>query len=62
MNNLTDDELIAIARQAALDSTHRYNYMPARIEDAVEWVPHRWVIEAMRAALLAESESTNDSV
>jgi hypothetical protein len=53
MKEFTDDDLTAIARQAALDSTHRYSYMPAMPEDAAQWVPHRWVIEAMRAILAA---------
>ena len=59
MNHFTDDDLIAIARQAALDSTHRYNYMPATLEDAVQWFPHRWVIDAMRAALNPNPEAAS---
>lgn len=47
---LDDDQLIEIARKAAVDSVHRYFYMPATTEDAKSWLPHRWVIEAMRAA------------
>lgn len=50
---LSDEQLIDIARKAAVESTHRYNYMPALAEDAINWQPHRWVIEAMRSALLA---------
>ncbi|MGY2257046.1 hypothetical protein [Pseudomonas reactans] len=47
----TNDDLIAIARTAALNSAHRYNYMPTLPEDAYKWEPHWWVVEAMRAAL-----------
>lgn len=50
-SNLTNDDLIAIARNAALNSVDRYNYMPCLEEDAYKWRPHYWVIEAMRAAL-----------
>ncbi|MBD9459156.1 hypothetical protein IB241_15850 [Pseudomonas sp. PDM05] len=48
---LTNEDLIAIARHAALNSVHRYNYMPCLPEEANNWEPHYWVIEAMRAAL-----------
>lgn len=49
--SLTNDDLIAIARTAALNSVDRYNYMPCIPEEAFAWKPHYWVIEAMRAAL-----------
>lgn len=62
MKELTDDDLIAIARQAALDSTHRYSYMPAMPEDAAQWAPHRWVIEAMRAILAAPAVERQEPV
>lgn len=48
---LSNDDLIAIARTAALNSVHRYNYMPCIPEEAYAWEPHYWVIEAMRASL-----------
>lgn len=48
---ISDEELIEIAQKAAVSSMHRYNYMPALQEDADNWMPHRWVIEAMRASL-----------
>lgn len=48
---LTNDDLVAIARTAALNSVHRYNYMPCLEEEAYKWEPHLWVIEAMRAAI-----------
>lgn len=47
----TNDDLIAIARTAAVGSPHRYSYMPTVPEDAAGWEPHYWVIEAMRALL-----------
>lgn len=53
LNSLTNYELIAIARTAALNSVHRYNYMPSLPDEAYAWEPHYWVIEAMRAALKA---------
>lgn len=46
---VSDDQLIAIARNAALNSVHRYNYMPVLPEEAYKWEPHYWVVEAMRA-------------
>ena len=46
-----ENQLIEIARKAALESTHRYNYMPCLPEEAYKWFPHSWVIEAMRACL-----------
>lgn len=55
MKNMTDEELIAIARQAAIDSTHRYSYMPTTSEAATQWFPHRWVIDALRAVLAQEA-------
>jgi hypothetical protein len=58
-SNLTNDELIEIARNAALNSVHRYNYMPCLPEDAYKWSPHYWVIEAMRAALNPNPEAAS---
>lgn len=55
MKNMTDEELIAIARRAAIDSTHRYSYMPTTSEAATQWFPHRWVIDALRAVLAQEA-------
>ncbi|WP_219096597.1 hypothetical protein [Pseudomonas sp. UMAB-40] len=34
--------------KAALESTHRYSYMPCLPEEAYKWFPHAWVIAAMR--------------
>ncbi|MCE1017256.1 hypothetical protein LU646_05195 [Pseudomonas alloputida] len=48
---LVDAQLIEIARKAAVDSIHRYFYMPTTPEAAKSWLPHRWVIEAMRSAM-----------
>lgn len=36
-----------IAREAAISSPHRYSYMPATPEEAVNWHPHSWVVDAM---------------
>lgn len=60
LETLTNDDLIAIARHAALNSVHRYNYMPCLPEEANNWEPHYWVIKAMRAAL-KPAERTNTS-
>lgn len=46
--------LTLIAREAAISSTHRYNYMPATPEDAQNWQPHAWVLDAMRMVELVE--------
>ena len=53
---VADDRLIEIARKAALNSTRRYSYMPAIQEDANSWLPHRWVVEAMRDAVFAAEQ------
>lgn len=42
------ERLTLIAREAAISSAHRYSYMPALPEDAQNWKPHEWVLEAMR--------------
>lgn len=47
---MDDNELIAIARKSAVESPQRYAYMP-HAEDAATWVPHRWVVDAMRTCL-----------
>lgn len=59
---LTNDDLIAIARNAALNSVHRYNYMPCLPEEAYAWEPHYWVIEAMRAALSPAEPAKDEHV
>lgn len=60
--SLTNDDLIAIARTAALNSVHRYNYMPCIPEEAFAWEPHYWVIEAMRAALKPAEPAKDEHV
>ncbi|WP_034127845.1 hypothetical protein [Pseudomonas fluorescens] len=59
---LTNDDLIAIARNAALNSVDRYNYMPCLPEEAYAWEPHYWVIEAMRAALKPAEPAKDEHV
>lgn len=36
-----------IAREAAISGVHRYSYMPTTPEEAKNWHPHSWVIDAM---------------
>lgn len=55
MDEAVRERLTLIAREAAISSAHRYNYMPAIAEDALQWQPHAWVLEAMRMAELAAS-------
>lgn len=47
--------LTLIAREAAISSTHRYNYMPTTPKDALLWHPHAWVLAAMRMVELSAS-------
>lgn len=47
--------LTLIAREAAISSTHRYNYMPTTPKDALLWQPHAWVLAAMRMVELSAS-------
>lgn len=46
---LSDDELILLAKQAAVECPVQRNYMPKSISTA--WAPHQWVIDAMRLAM-----------
>ncbi len=51
------DKAIELAREAAVDCKERHAYMPATPLLAEDWMPHRWVIDAMLlAALGAEIE------
>lgn len=53
MDEAVRERLTLIAREAAISSAHRYNYMPTMPEDALGWQPHAWVLEAMRMVELA---------
>ena len=46
---LSDDELILLAKQAAVECPVQRNYMPKSMSTA--WAPHQWVIDAMRLAM-----------
>lgn len=48
MNDELRQRLTLIAREAAISSPHRYSYMPAMPDEAQTWMPHAWVLEAMR--------------
>lgn len=48
MNDEVRQRLTLIAREAAISSPHRYSYMPAMPDEAQTWMPHAWVLEAMR--------------
>lgn len=48
MDEAVRARLTLIAREAAISSAHRYNYMPTTPKDAQGWQPHAWVLEALR--------------
>ena len=51
------DKAIQLAREAAVDCEERHSYMPPTPLLAEDWMPHRWVIDAMlSAAYDAEQE------
>lgn len=54
------DQCIRIAREAAMDCGEKHDYMPKSDLEAVDWTPHRWVVDAMLlAADVAERERDN---
>lgn len=57
MKNLTDEQLLAIARQAAVDHGQAHGYTPSDADAAKDWYPHEWVIFAMREALAARGDN-----
>lgn len=50
---------VELARQAVVDCGERNDYMPKNDTQAKNWVPHRWVIDAMLAAA-HEAEQERD--
>lgn len=59
--DLTSDDIkhISIARKAALHSDCRHEYMPSTSEEAEQWFPHRWVLDAMgEAVAVSRAEAT----
>lgn len=57
MTKINKDILMQIAREAAINSTHRYAYLVGASEES--WEAHSWVINAMQTALeyaLAEED------
>ena len=54
------DECVEIAKIAAVGCGERHDYMPADAQQAEQWQPHRWVVEAMLVAADA-AERERDS-
>lgn len=51
------DKCVELAREAATDCSEKHDYMPKTDLEAVGWMPHRWVVDAMLlAADVAERE------
>lgn len=44
------DKAIELARDSALNCGERHDYMPATPLLAEDWMPHRWVVDAMLMA------------
>jgi len=58
MTKVDKDILMQIAREAAINSTHRYAYLVDASDES--WQAHSWVINAMQTAVeyaLAEDDS-----
>lgn len=51
MNNLTDEQLLTLARRAAVDHGQEHSYTPCDMKAAEAWCPHDWVLFAMREAV-----------
>lgn len=49
MTKINRNILAKIARQAAIDSTHRYAYLVEASDES--WQAHSWVINAMQTAV-----------
>lgn len=62
MDEQVRSRLTLIAREAAISSSHRYNYMPAIPEAALEWQPHEWVLQAMRMVELQNTHADQSEV
>lgn len=57
MTTINKDILMQIAREAAMNSTHRYAYLVYASDES--WQAHSWVINAMQTAVeyaLAEDD------
>lgn len=60
MINASDAQLIAICRGAAQRCEEQHAYMALARRDPHSWLPHKWVVDAMRDSLSINSERTND--
>lgn len=49
MNKVDKEILMQIAREAAINSTHRYAYLVDASDES--WQAHSWVINAMQTAV-----------
>lgn len=58
MTKVNRDILMQIAKEAAINSTHRYAYLVDASEES--WQAHSWVINAMQTAV--EYAMTEDDV
>lgn len=68
MINASDAQLIAICRGAAQRCDEQHAYMALARRDPHSWLPHKWVVDAMRDSLaintgrLAELKAENESL
>lgn len=63
MNNLDDinnGQMIAICRGAAQRCEEQHGYMALASSDPHNWLPHRWVIDAMYDLLSINSKAVFD--
>ena len=55
---MTRAEAIAIARTFARMSQEPHSYLPKTRDDAEQWMPHEWVIEALQDAVLVRTDAS----
>ena len=52
---MTRDEALKIARACAYAKCHTHDYLPRTAQEAADWQPHEWVLDAIRWNALSQT-------
>lgn len=57
---MTRDEALKIARACAYAKCHTHDYLPRTAQEAADWQPHEWVLDAIRWNALSQTAGVPD--
>ena len=57
---MTRDEALKIARACAYAKCHTHGYLPRTAQEAADWQPHEWALDAIRWNALSQPAGVHD--